>query len=494
MTYKDFLLDLQKSCHQDHQHCTMLLNALCKLMAQAGVEQVPVTLSGLGTFTSRKHPEYLQEDPQSGRMTLYPPRISYRMQTEDLDTPQDALVKQLSENTHVSVDDARAFLEGVVRVIYDGLNHGEDVEVKGLGVFRNIVTHQGELQRVAYTPDQQMRQQVNAPFNCFEPVPADGALAPVLTEEKPHEETTQTEVVEKSAVSTQNAAETGVDTAGKETVAEAVMITPTHEEMKEDTATARKVENTEKDMKRDESEDWRQQDEDDEYEDMTPERHRHRLMYTMMSLLILACIGLVWFILSIDKDESEFDYMPRTYAEANVEAASEEESEEVYLDVEETEVEDPVVAEEETVEVPLTEEPKVEEPKVEKQAETQKPAEAQTTTEAKAPAEPQKPAETQRPAETKNTASGARLKNADGSDAIHVLKAGERLTLVALEHYGDKSFWPYVYEVNRDKIKSPGLVTVGMKLYLPDPAYFGIDANNPESIRKAKNAAAALNK
>jgi len=31
-----------------------------------------------------------------------------------------------------------------------------------------------------------------------------------------------------------------------------------------------------------------------------------------------------------------------------------------------------------------------------------------------------------------------------------------------------------------------------MVLYLPDPAYFGIDVKNPESVQKAKNKAAAL--
>ena len=50
------------------------------------------------------------------------------------------------------------------------LARGEEVEVKGIGTFRTINSNQGEIQRVAYTPDEQMKELVNAPFNFFEPV------------------------------------------------------------------------------------------------------------------------------------------------------------------------------------------------------------------------------------------------------------------------------------------------------------------------------------
>ncbi len=170
MTQKDFIVSVQKSCHLEHQQCAMLLNALSKLMAKAGVEQIPITLPGLGTFTSHKHPEYIKEDPESGQQTLYPPRISYRMQSEDKDVRHGMLEKQLAEDAKTSLEETSRFISALVQNILAVLKKGEEVEVKGIGSFRVINSNQGDIQRIAYTPDEQMKQQVNAPFNCFEPV------------------------------------------------------------------------------------------------------------------------------------------------------------------------------------------------------------------------------------------------------------------------------------------------------------------------------------
>ncbi len=41
------------------------------------------------------------------------------------------------------------------------------------------------------------------------------------------------------------------------------------------------------------------------------------------------------------------------------------------------------------------------------------------------------------------------------------LKAGKRLTLVALEYYGNKQFWVYIYFYNTDVIRNPNNVPVG---------------------------------
>ena len=170
MTQKDFLAYLQKSCHLDRQQCAMLLNALSRLMAKAGVEQIPVTLPGLGTFTSHKHPEYIKEDPTTGKQTLYPPRITYRMQGEDKFAKQDWLDKQLAASTKTSVEEVSSFVEALAKSVLLVLSRGEEVDIKGIGTFCVINSNQGEIQRVAYSPDEQMKELVNAPFNCFEPV------------------------------------------------------------------------------------------------------------------------------------------------------------------------------------------------------------------------------------------------------------------------------------------------------------------------------------
>ena len=170
MTQKDFLAYLQKSCHLDRQQCAMLLNALSRLMAKAGVEQIPVSLPGLGTFISHKHPEYIKEDPTTGKQTLYPPRITYRMQGEDKFAKQDWLDKQLAASTKTSVEEVSSFVEALTKSVLLVLSRGEEVDIKGIGTFCVINSNQGEIQRVAYSPDEQMKELVNAPFNCFEPV------------------------------------------------------------------------------------------------------------------------------------------------------------------------------------------------------------------------------------------------------------------------------------------------------------------------------------
>lgn len=68
-----------------------------------------------------------------------------------------------------------------------------------------------------------------------------------------------------------------------------------------------------------------------------------------------------------------------------------------------------------------------------------------------------------------------------------------RLTLIALEHYGHKAFWVYIYEYNKDKITNPNNIRIGTELVLPAPALYGIDAKNPESVAKAKAKQAEIN-
>lgn len=79
-----------------------------------------------------------------------------------------------------------------------------------------------------------------------------------------------------------------------------------------------------------------------------------------------------------------------------------------------------------------------------------------------------------------------RMKDESGNFKTHKLEPGERLTLVALQYFGHKDFWPYIFDVNSDKLKSPSNVMSGMTLYLPDPSYFNIDVNDEQSLKKAR--------
>jgi nucleoid-associated protein YgaU len=70
-----------------------------------------------------------------------------------------------------------------------------------------------------------------------------------------------------------------------------------------------------------------------------------------------------------------------------------------------------------------------------------------------------------------------------GSERI---KRGSRLTIMSRRYYGNKNFWVYIYEANRDHIPNPDDIPVGTLIKIPklDPRL--IDASNERCIQKAK--------
>ena len=69
-----------------------------------------------------------------------------------------------------------------------------------------------------------------------------------------------------------------------------------------------------------------------------------------------------------------------------------------------------------------------------------------------------------------------------------VIKRGDRLTNIALKHYGHKLFWVYIYQRNEALIADPNNVPIGTELILPPPQQYGINAKSRASLE----AAAAL--
>ena len=78
--------------------------------------------------------------------------------------------------------------------------------------------------------------------------------------------------------------------------------------------------------------------------------------------------------------------------------------------------------------------------------------------------------------------------------AVHRLSDGDRLTLLALEYYGSKDFWAYIYEENKTVMPNPNRLPVGLEVKIPDPRKYGIDADSQQSLDKAKKFADQLNR
>jgi nucleoid DNA-binding protein len=74
------------------------------------------------------------------------------------------------------------------------------------------------------------------------------------------------------------------------------------------------------------------------------------------------------------------------------------------------------------------------------------------------------------------------------------MSQGSSLTQIAMEYYGDKIFWVYIFEHNKDQIKNFDKIPVGTELRLPSPQAYGIDAKNKASVQKARQKQSELMK
>ena len=74
----------------------------------------------------------------------------------------------------------------------------------------------------------------------------------------------------------------------------------------------------------------------------------------------------------------------------------------------------------------------------------------------------------------------------DKQEETIILGEGKTLRLLALELFGDKAFWVYIYKENLDIITNPNIVRSGIKLKVPNIDEYFITKDSPESIYKAK--------
>ena len=72
------------------------------------------------------------------------------------------------------------------------------------------------------------------------------------------------------------------------------------------------------------------------------------------------------------------------------------------------------------------------------------------------------------------------------------LTAGSSLRQIAEEYYGDRVFWVYIYEYNKDKIKNYNNIPVGTEIRLPLPRTYGINSKSQSSKQKAEQKQSEL--
>lgn len=73
-----------------------------------------------------------------------------------------------------------------------------------------------------------------------------------------------------------------------------------------------------------------------------------------------------------------------------------------------------------------------------------------------------------------------------------ITKSGMTLRSLAHRYYGNEVFWVCIYDHNSRTLRNPNVLPKGIRLRLPRPSDYGIDANDPSSLRRAKALASTL--
>ena len=78
---------------------------------------------------------------------------------------------------------------------------------------------------------------------------------------------------------------------------------------------------------------------------------------------------------------------------------------------------------------------------------------------------------------------GIEQEEAPYSDLITTeeMHAGSRLTWMSKRFYGDKRYWPYLYDANRDRITNPSNIEIGTPIRVPRLTAEQLDTTNANS-------------
>ncbi len=80
------------------------------------------------------------------------------------------------------------------------------------------------------------------------------------------------------------------------------------------------------------------------------------------------------------------------------------------------------------------------------------------------------------------------LSDIDYSDTLTVEEVimGTRMAQMARRNYGSPHFWVYIYEANKEKLKSPNRFPLGMQIVIPRLPDSLVNKNNPKAVERAK--------
>lgn len=414
------------------------------------------------------------------------------------------LAENVSRLTSVSSESAEAFIKGFFDTLTEALEKGETVRIKGLGTFTPI---KGEEECVDFIPDRDLADTVNAPFAPFQaeeintgvtdemldglnPAPsteekaiASAAVTEEIEEAEPEAlpQTTEDEVVAEERM-IEKEEDNNVNTPVKETEPSAP--TETTEKEQDDNVAptiatveqpAKPVAPVIKPIEEDPEEfvdkarqapavkspaiEYAANNTDETAAEMEDEPSESRGGFGfgfIAGIIIGFALGACAAYLYIDQIMQHKGIVGNSLIES-VEADDEEADPEVVAALLNEAMSLDSVAQ---AAIPA-----------ENPAKPEETPQAEDNTKA----EPEKKPEQQ--------AAPAPAPKAPVTDTV---KRGYLITNMASKHYGNKCFWVYIYKENSAKIGNPNRVNAGMVLTIPDASKYNIDANNPESVKKAR--------
>lgn len=370
-----------------------------------------------------------------------------------------SLVQILAAYAGTSEEEASKFLEAFASVVASNVKNGEDVEVQGLGNFTQIDTEHAEMRRVALILSESIKADVNAPFSFLEPfVISKGQVPEPAVEEvgsENLEEKIDTDEVLLEQPEPEKEKEVVQDNIQEpEPVAEEVLSENIEEKTIKQEVLLEKpevrnviVELQSEEVKLEFEKEQKIIDKinSEKVPDKKKSHFRPYVYLISVCVLLFAGIFLLW------------KYSDSIFGNKKTETS-------VFVDKNKNKVAQPA---------------KLDDEKLKNEREK---ALADSINKAKEDSLKKE----QIKVTVQNEKLSHRMKDESGNFKTHKLEPGERLTLVALQYFGHKDFWPYIFDVNSDKLKSPSNVMSGMTLYLPDPSYFNIDVNDVQSLKKVR--------
>lgn len=363
------------------------------------------------------------------------------------------LVDCLVEKHDMNKRDAETFVKDFFLLIEEALKKDKYVKVKGLGTFKlinidsresvNINTGERfEIQqhtKISFTPEPSVREAVNKPFSCFEAVLLNGdALLKEMKQAEEDDLDLPIAILESSIV----APESSITNKVMEDDGEMSVTETSNGEAEETESKVKETAGEEKDLEMSglspadnfiddsdvckETPATKEKDESDE-----KKTWGIKLFIGILGAVVIACLSVLLYLYFPDIKDITGSHSQLQTMEETVPTESLPEAEQTLPLV------DTLIAERQ---VPVV----VEEKQIENKAKISKPE--------------------NKPVPFTPDSVNYMI---TGTQETYVIGEGETLTRVALRFYGTKTLWPYLVMHNRDIIKNPDNVPVGVAIKIP---------------------------